>query len=101
MTDAVCRRRDEEFGILLPETTATGARHFHRRLHEAARASFGSGAQLTFATGIVEWRGNETREALDARASTAVGRSLVRSLEPPEDGDGAAGEHTRDAPRTG
>lgn len=98
VTDTVCRRGGEEFGILLPETTATGARHFHRRVHEEARrTTFGQGGQVTFSSGIVEWRANDTRESFDARACTAVGRSLVRSIEPPEDADDR--DDARDTPR--
>lgn len=90
VTDTVCRRRGGEFGILLPETNATGARHFRRRLRaEAAETSFGRVGPVTFATGIVEWRPEETREVFDARARMAVGR-------PPAHGSG-----TREAPADG
>jgi diguanylate cyclase (GGDEF)-like protein len=75
VTDTVCRRRRGEFGILLPETNATGARHFRERVRAAAAdTSFGRLGQVTFSSGIVEWRPNETREVFDARARMAVGR---------------------------
>jgi diguanylate cyclase (GGDEF)-like protein len=88
-TDSVCRRRGGQFGILLPETNETGARHFRRRVREeASRASFGRLGQVTFSTGVVEWRPRETRDDLDARARATIGRAPVRTLEPPEDADG-------------
>jgi diguanylate cyclase (GGDEF)-like protein len=88
-TDTVCRRRGGQFGILLPETNETGARHFRGRLREeASRASFGRLGQVTFSTGIVEWRPRETGDDLDARARATIGRAPVRTLEPPEDADG-------------
>jgi diguanylate cyclase (GGDEF)-like protein len=75
VTDTVCRRRRGEFGILLPETNATGARHFRRRLRAAAAdTSFGRLGSVTFSSGIVEWRREESREVFDARARIAVAR---------------------------
>jgi diguanylate cyclase (GGDEF)-like protein len=80
-TDTVCRRRGEEFGILLPETTATGARHVRRRVREeASRRSFGRLGPVTFSTGIVEWQPEETAESLDARARAATVHASVRAL---------------------
>jgi diguanylate cyclase (GGDEF)-like protein len=90
VTDTVCRRRRGEFGILLPETNATGARHFRRRLRAAAaETSFGRVGPVTFSSGIVEWRPEETREVFDARARMAVGRSPAHdsgAREAPDDG---------------
>jgi diguanylate cyclase (GGDEF)-like protein len=88
-TDTVCRRRGGQFGVLLPETNETGARHFRRRVREeASQASFGRLGQVTFSTGIVEWRPRETGDDLDARARATIGRAPVRTLEPPEDTSG-------------
>jgi len=75
-TDMVCRRGGEEFAILLPETTAAEGRLFYARLREEVEATaFSNVGRLTFSAGLVEWRPNETREALDARASAAVNRA--------------------------
>lgn len=92
-TDTVCRRRGEQFGILLPETNATGARHFRQRVREeASQTRFGRLGQVTFSTGIAEWRPQESGDDFDARARAVVGRSPVRTLEPPEDaGDDSPG----------
>jgi diguanylate cyclase (GGDEF)-like protein len=80
VTDTVCRRRRGEFGILLPETNATGARHFRRRLRAAATdTSFGRIGPVTFSSGIVEWRPEESREVFDARARMAVARPAARA----------------------
>jgi diguanylate cyclase (GGDEF)-like protein len=76
LTDAVCRRRRGEFGVVLPDTTANDALCVRRRVREAAgRTSFGRIGAVTFSSGVVEWRPNESREVLDARARLAVGRS--------------------------
>lgn len=72
VTDTVCRRRRDAFGILLPETPEDGARRFYSRVHEEVAMTFNRGGQTTFSTGIVEWRPNETGESLDARARAAV-----------------------------
>jgi GGDEF domain-containing protein len=94
VTDTVCRRRRDAFGILLPETPEDGARRFYSRINEEAAKTFTSelaqdrnplardsgrakipgGGRTTFATGIVEWRPNETGDSLDARARLAVDR---------------------------
>ncbi|MGH3077982.1 MAG: diguanylate cyclase domain-containing protein, partial [Gaiellaceae bacterium] len=71
-TDIPCRRRAREFAIVLPETKDEGARRLYSRLREETGASFGSGGQRTFSVGLVEWRPNETSDALDARAVAAV-----------------------------
>jgi len=93
-TDVVCRRRGEQFGILLPETNATGARYFRQRLREdAARTRFGGIGPVSFASGIAEWRPSETGEAFDARARSAVGRYSVGPLDPPD-------AHRDDSPGT-
>jgi diguanylate cyclase (GGDEF)-like protein len=88
-TDTVCRRRNTEFGILLPDTSATGARSFRRRVREESSATaFGRLGPVTFSSGIAEWRREESKDAFDARARLEVGRSAVRSLEPTgENGD--------------
>jgi GGDEF domain-containing protein len=72
VTDTVCRRRRDAFGILLPETAEDGAHRFRERLHEEVSGTFGPGRHTTFSTGIVEWQPNETGEALDARARAEV-----------------------------
>jgi GGDEF domain-containing protein len=72
VTDTVCRRRRDAFGILLPETGEDGARLFFRRVHAEAARTFDTGTSTTFSTGIVELKPNETGEALDARARAAV-----------------------------
>jgi GGDEF domain-containing protein len=80
-TDVVCRRSEAQFGILLPDTAGDPARMLYGRLLDAAsRSSFGTARQLTFASGLVEWRPDESGKALDARALAAVGRARV---EPP------------------
>jgi diguanylate cyclase (GGDEF)-like protein len=80
-TDIVCRRRDEQFGIVLPDTAADPARSLYRRLLDAAaQASFQTARQLTFAAGLVEWRPDESSEALDSRALAAVGRTRTEQL---------------------
>jgi diguanylate cyclase (GGDEF)-like protein len=84
VTDTVCRRRHEEFGILLPDTTATGARSFRSRVRaESAATAFGRIGPVTFSSGIAEWSRDESKDAFDARARVEVGRSAVKSLEPP------------------
>jgi hypothetical protein len=72
VTDTVCRRRRDAFGILLPETAEEGARRFHERLHEEVAQTFTQSRRTTFSTGVVQWRPNETGEALDARARAAI-----------------------------
>ena len=82
VTDTVCRRRGEEFGILLPDTDATGARSFRRRVREESTATtFGKLGPVTFSSGIAEWRHNESGDAFDARARVEAGRSALRTLE--------------------
>lgn len=71
VTDTVCRRRRDAFGILLPETAEDGALRFRERLNEEL-AELGSSRRTTFAAGIVQWRPNESGESLDARARAAL-----------------------------
>ena len=74
-TDIPCRRRPHELAVVLPETKDDGARRLWARLHrETLTASF-AGSGRTFSVGLVEWRPNETSDALDARAAAAVGRT--------------------------
>ena len=88
-TDSVCRRRGGEFGILLPETTATGARVFRRRLREeTASRSFGQLGPATYSTGVVEWLPGETPDEFEARARMAVAHSSVRALGGQDPADG-------------
>jgi diguanylate cyclase (GGDEF)-like protein len=81
-TDVVCLRREAQFGIVLPNTPGDPAQRFYGRLREeAARTSFPVTRQLTFAAGLVEWRPNETSDALDARAFEALGHARAEPLE--------------------
>jgi diguanylate cyclase (GGDEF)-like protein len=81
-SDVVCLRKEGEIGILLPETAGDAARRFYVRLREAAaRTTFPTARQLTFAAGVVEWRPDETSETFDARAALAVRTSRVGVLE--------------------
>ncbi len=89
VTDTVCRRRRDAFGILLPETAGDGARHFFRRVRDEAARTFDAGTGTTFSTGIVELEENENGEAFDARARAAVAGRV------PDDASGRAA----DAPR--
>jgi len=72
-SDISCRRGDNEFAILLPETREEGATILTERLREEARRTLGS-RQSTFAVGLVEWRPSESLEALEARAEAALTR---------------------------
>jgi diguanylate cyclase (GGDEF)-like protein len=77
--DVVCRTSSGELGVLLPETTGEATRKFYGRLRdEAARLALSR--QATFAAGLVEWRPNESSNALGARAAASVGRSRVEAL---------------------
>ena len=78
-TDIACRRRAWEFAVVLPETRDEGARRFWTRLEEETGTSFGKSGQRTFSAGLVEWRPNETSDALDARAAAAVAAGALRS----------------------
>lgn len=81
VTDTVCRRRRDAFGILLPETAEDGAQLFFARLGDEVAQTFGPAGRTTFSTGIVEWRPNENGEALDARARAAIdGRAVSVDL---------------------
>lgn len=81
VTDTVCRRRRDAFGILLPETGSDGARCFFRRVRDEAARTFESGTGTTFSTGIVELEPNETGDALDARARAAVAGRANRTAD--------------------
>ncbi len=81
-TDVVCRRRTEQFGIVLPDTAGDPARRLYGRLiEEAAGTSLRTARQLTFASGLVEWRPDESSAALDARALAAVGQTHTQPLQ--------------------
>ena len=81
-TDAVCLRGDSQFAVVLPHTAGDSARRFYGRLREeSSRTPFSVSRQLTIAAGVVEWRPNETSEAFDARASSALGQQRVEGLE--------------------
>jgi GGDEF domain-containing protein len=67
----VCRRRRESFGILLPETAEEGAQRFRERLEDEV-ALLNPSRRTTFSAGIVQWRPNESGEALDARARAVL-----------------------------
>ena len=85
VTDTVCRMRDGEFGVLLPDTSATGARQLRRRVREAAaRTTFGNLGPLTFSTGVVELRRGEAADSFENRARTALRREDRGVLELPK-----------------
>jgi diguanylate cyclase (GGDEF)-like protein len=75
-SDISCRRGEREFAILLPETRAAGATTLTNRLQDEARRALGVGSS-TLTVGFVEWRPNETLEALTARADAALGRPIA------------------------
>jgi diguanylate cyclase (GGDEF)-like protein len=76
ITDTVCRRGGDEFAVLLPETSGDEARQFYARLKELVAArSFSHVGRVAFSAGLVQWRENESRDSLDARASAAVNRA--------------------------
>jgi len=76
-SDVPCRRGENEFAILLPETPAKGAGRLTSRLREEVQRTFGGIAQSTFAVGLAEWRRNEPGRELDARAAAALARPLT------------------------
>jgi diguanylate cyclase (GGDEF)-like protein len=83
--DTVCRRGPREFGVLLPETTADGARRLHSRLRDEVAAAFGT-EQPAFSAGLAEWQPDETSDTLDARAGKAVGTAFSERLGSPAAG---------------
>ena len=99
-SDISCRRGEREFAILLPETRAAGATTLTSRLQEEAQRTLGVG-RSTLTVGFVEWRPNETLEALAARADAALGRPISalapRRLLARKVAAGPAGDLRRDA----
>jgi diguanylate cyclase (GGDEF)-like protein len=100
-SDISCRRGDHEFAILLPETREAGATILTERLREEAKRTLGS-RQSTFAVGLVEWRPNESLEALEARAEAALTRPRAAtsrgSEQPPSDPAQPARPERRERP---
>jgi diguanylate cyclase (GGDEF)-like protein len=92
-SDISCRRGERQLAILLPETREAGATVLTERLREEARRTLGP-PQSTFAVGLVEWRPNESLEALEARADEALMRP--RTATAPRTGQPAP---TSDRPR--
>ena len=93
-SDTVFRRRREELGVLLPQTTSEGAQRFHGRLREELeRSTFSRSGEVTLSTGISEWTPDETSDAFDARARASVGGDGAPSVSrrpsgvAPADGD--------------
>ena len=76
--DIVVRRGPEEIGVLLPATTAEGARRFHDRLRAELKTSFDPNTAVSI--GVDEWRQNETTASFDARVRSAVDRDGVEPL---------------------
>jgi diguanylate cyclase (GGDEF)-like protein len=71
-TDSLCRPQDHELAVLLPGTRGTGARRFLARVRDEASSALASVGPLTFSAGLVEWRPDETSDALAERVATAV-----------------------------
>lgn len=75
-TDTVCRRGGEEFAVILSETTLEEGRRFETRLREAVQATaFSNVGQLSYSSGLVEWRPTESAESIDARVSALVNQA--------------------------
>ena len=71
-TDSLCRPQEHELAVLLPGTRGTGARRFLARVRDEASSALASAGPLTFSAGLVEWRPDETSDALAERVATAV-----------------------------
>jgi diguanylate cyclase (GGDEF)-like protein len=103
-TDTVCRCGGDEFGVVLPATTAEGARRFQGRVREeVASSTFGPAGQVTFSVGLVEWQPNETSDSLDARVAAAVGSaeaSAANGVQMLDDRRGGGPDDELRTPRT-
>jgi GGDEF domain-containing protein len=83
-SDVVFRRRDEQLGVVLPETAGDAAQRFYSRLREeASRTRLPLSRRMTFTAGLIEWRPHETSDALDARAAAALVSNRIVALELP------------------
>lgn len=76
-TDVVCRKRQRELAVVLPDTTGIGADLFTARLRAETASALGREGPPTVTVGLVEWQPDETVEALDSRASAALGRTAA------------------------
>jgi diguanylate cyclase (GGDEF)-like protein len=88
-TDILCRRGESEFAIVLPETRGPGADRFTARLRDEAAKALGHTERPTYTVGLAEWRADESFEALDARASAALGRTTAGLAQAPEEEAGS------------
>ena len=91
-TDSLCRPQEHELAVLLPGTRGTGARRVLARVRDEASSALASAGPLTFSAGLVEWRPDETSDALAERVATAV--KTVETLPGREDAreDGVVSE---------
>jgi diguanylate cyclase len=88
--DLVFRVGGDEFGVVLPGTTAEGAEHVANKILEKVRAAnilkslFGFKGSSTVSIGVAEYRPGSPAESLVADADTALyaakkdGRNTVR-----------------------
>jgi len=75
-TDVVCRRGERELALLLPETTADGARTVLSRLEaDLAARSFRSCAPAVRSASLAEWRTGDTAGVVDVRARQGTTRT--------------------------
>jgi diguanylate cyclase (GGDEF)-like protein len=71
--DIACRIGGDEFGVILPESTAQDAEHLVRRVHDALRAAPTLGGQeVRLSAGIAELEHGETAPGLFERADAAL-----------------------------
>jgi diguanylate cyclase (GGDEF)-like protein len=74
--DIACRVGGDEFGVILPESTAADADQLYRRIqHSAAAQPVGAAGRLQFSAGVAELRPDDDAVSFFQRADEALYRA--------------------------